>query len=646
MSNRFHNKLHRQNHHSQRTSKNNTYTDASYDPIASYEAPFQGEFYSDGEIVTHSYLSADQAIYTTDLNVSNNLTVSNNLSVSNDLLVAGNFTVLGSASRVDTLLYLTSAMSIVNNGTGPALIVNQTGDNVVANFQDDGTSALFIDGRTAAAGFVGINTNTPNERLTIVGNVSARGNGIFTQNLNISGDHIVQGKIGVGRAPLNEKIEVSGAVLVAGITTTNQASAGTFDYRTDTGQTRILSWGKDATTNGTFGIWTGTANNTASERVTIDQNGNVGINTSTSLTQRFNVQGDSRFQGNVTITGNLSAAGTASFANTVFTTTSALSVYHVGSGPAAWIGNSGLGDIASFYDLDAGVEVLHVGGSNGDFPNVGVKTSNPNVDFTVNGQVSASKELYVGGTINAQTLNIGSTDTVVTHSTGNILQSRTINSKVWDTSATFLSGDNLTTNNRVVKSNGTNQTLVNSIITDDGTNVGINNISPTATLDVNGSFKTLSANVVTLFAVPVGTTTQRVSAQGAVRYNTTEQTFEGYNGTEWGPIGGGAVIDKNKDTYISAEDAPPGTNNDQLKFFTNGSERMIILSGGEVGVGTSTPNQKLTVQGSISASNTVHISAVEFTGITTTATSITADNLFIQVNIGGVQKYIRLFDIE
>lgn len=41
--------------------------------------------------------------------------------------------------------------------------------------------------------------------------------------------------------------------------------------------------------------------------------------------------------------------------------------------------------------------------------------------------------------------------------------------------------------------------------------------------------------------LPVGTTTDRagLSTQGMVRYNTTDATFEGYNGTAWGAIGGG-----------------------------------------------------------------------------------------------------------
>jgi hypothetical protein len=101
-----------------------------------------------------------------------------------------------------------------------------------------------------------------------------------------------------------------------------------------------------------------------------------------------------RFNGDVTISGNLSCNGTQTFNNTIFSTTSAVSVVHVGSGPALWVGNNGTGDIASFYDIDANVEVLHVGGNNGTFPNVGVKTSTPNVDFTVNGAISAASIIY------------------------------------------------------------------------------------------------------------------------------------------------------------------------------------------------------------------------------------------------------------
>lgn len=119
----------------------------------------------------------------------------------------------------------------------------------------------------------------------------------------------------------------------------------------------------------------------------------VTTTTTQSLSNKTFV-GPTRFNSDVTIFGNLSCSGTQTFNNTVFSTTSAVSVVHVGSGPALWVGNNGTGDIASFYDIDQNVEVLHVGGNNGTFPNVGVKTSTPNVDFTVNGAISASSIIY------------------------------------------------------------------------------------------------------------------------------------------------------------------------------------------------------------------------------------------------------------
>jgi len=108
------------------------------------------------------------------------------------------------------------------------------------------------------------------------------------------------------------------------------------------------------------------------------------------------ISGPTRINNNLSVFGNLTATGTTTFANTVFSTTSSLSVVHIGSGPALWVGNNGDGDIASFYDIDQNIEVLHVGGINGSNPNVGIKTSTPNKDFTVKGEISASNTIYEG----------------------------------------------------------------------------------------------------------------------------------------------------------------------------------------------------------------------------------------------------------
>ena len=46
--------------------------------------------------------------------------------------------------------------------------------------------------------------------------------------------------------------------------------------------------------------------------------------------------------------------------------------------------------------------------------------------------------------------------------------------------------------------------------------------------------------------VAANTTANRpaLPAVGMIRYNTTDNTFEGYNGTAWGPLGGGSGTDE------------------------------------------------------------------------------------------------------
>jgi len=102
---------------------------------------------------------------------------------------------------------------------------------------------------------------------------------------------------------------------------------------------------------------------------------------------------------------------------------------------------------------------------------------------------------------------------------------------------------------------------------DDNKNIGIGITNPSTNFHIG-----TTDGIV----IPVGTTLQRVDVTGAIRYNTDNATFEGFKGT-WGSLGG--IVDVDQDTYIEAETSA-GTDNDELKFFTAGSERMKIDSNG------------------------------------------------------------------
>ena len=78
-----------------------------------------------------------------------------------DLTVQGDLTVTGDFTCLDTTISVTSALSVQNAGTGPALIVNQTGSNDIVDFRDDGTSVFYIED----GGFVGLGTTNPSSLL-------------------------------------------------------------------------------------------------------------------------------------------------------------------------------------------------------------------------------------------------------------------------------------------------------------------------------------------------------------------------------------------------------------------------------------------------------------------------------------------------
>jgi cytoskeletal protein CcmA (bactofilin family) len=330
--------------------------------------------------------------------------------------------------------------------------------------------------------------------------------------------------------------------------------------------------------------------------------------------------------------------------------------------------------------------------------NVGINTDNSSNALTVNGNISSNCNLYVdkNAFINGDILIYGSLSALG--------QYTIVETQVGVTSALEI------TNVGSGPALKVTQTGYNNIaefydgidpifVLADNLKVGIGTQIPSTTLHLSGT---------DALVIPVGNTSQRVGVQGAIRYNNQDSTFEGYDGSNWGSLGGVKDIDQN--TYISAENYP-GANNNQLKFVTDGTQKAIIQPDGKIGVGTTTPNEILTIAGNISASNNLfvqsitaaenitfnknlnilnnitvngnvssqsniftqsltafenskfnkdllvsnnltvsnvfNLSAVTFTGeVYTNVTSVTAQNQFIKVIADGQTKYIRLYDIE
>jgi ethanolamine utilization microcompartment shell protein EutS len=163
---------------------------------------------------------------------SDSVKTSGNVEVGGNLTVTGDFTVLGDISTLETTTSVTSAFSITNAGSTTALVVNQTGSTNIAEFQDDGATAfIIVDG-----GNVGVGTATPNEKLTVVGNISATGTIYADSGLLVNGGgvdttlYVEDGLVGINTETPNEALTVVGNISASqNIYAVNGDFTGTLD---------------------------------------------------------------------------------------------------------------------------------------------------------------------------------------------------------------------------------------------------------------------------------------------------------------------------------------------------------------------------------------------------------------------------------
>jgi hypothetical protein len=119
--------------------------------------------------------------------------------------------------------------------------------------------------------------------------------------------------------------------------------------------------------------------------------------------------------------------------------------------------------------------------------------------------------------------------------------------------------------------------------------------------------------------LPVGTNVQRpVGTVGLIRYNTDTTQFEGYSSGAWQGLGG--VIDIDQDTYVVAEES---ADEDFIRVYTAGAERLTVSNTGNVGIGTTTPAFKLDVNGTARFVGALTLgSTLDATGATTLSSTL------------------------
>jgi hypothetical protein len=141
------------------------------------------------------------------------------------------------------------------------------------------------------------------------------------------------------------------------------------------------------------------------------------------------------------------------------------------------------------------------------------------------------------------------------------------------------------TANYVTKSNGT--TLANSQIFDNGTNVGIGTASPTGKLHISGgSLASSGVGIMMSSVLTVGRMgTYEAISLGSIHTYFDNQSLELTAGSTNGWVSGVSVTGNNSTLYT-------GT----VRFTTASVERMRITSAGNVGIGTTSPSDLLSLK--------------------------------------------------
>ena len=414
MSNRFHNKFHSHNHHTKPTDRDGLYPDSAYDPIASREAPFKGEFYAEEDITAAGSLSARFQV-----------TAQEGL-FHGDVTVKGNLEVLGTTTQLDTLVYATSAFQIENHGTGPALKVTQFGQQPLAHFIDFEGDDVILDN----SGFLGLGTDSPNKKLTVVGDISATRHADPTNygygHIFNDGNTTTQGRLTV----VNQTHLLSSAFISNNLTV----------------NTRTLFVSAGPSGRGRVGINT----EVPSEELTVDGDGLINENLTVGID--LNVSRDTKINRNLYVNtkGLVSLSGTdgnSKVGINTLTPNVELAVRGSLSATGNATFNGGLTADGSFYTKSAA---------------------------KIDGQTTI-------GTINPTT-NPDTNVKVLVHDSDTVVRFNYPNDVIWDTTAEFLTAKNLTANTLPLYKS--RYTLENSPLSLNGSIINI-----AANLSANGTIK-------------------------------------------------------------------------------------------------------------------------------------------------------------
>ena len=470
-------------------------------------------------------------------------TITGTITQVGNVVQTGNFDIAGYisngniqiAGNVIETTVSNSDLELRASGTGKVLIP----DNDVEINND-----LYVNGDTYL-GYTELSGN-----VTITGDVTQTGNYTITNNVTVGGT------LAVDRSAQFEEILIDDNFIT---TTTSNTD---LELRANgTGEVLIpnnnVSITNDLTVNGTFSVadivssGTITANRFSTGDILIDDNFITTTLSNSNLELRANGSGDIIVpDNNVVIDNSLTVNGTSS----VKDVTVVGDITHTGN--TNQTGNitvtenfsiSGTAQIdgeTQFENIRIAGNVLETTLSNSDLE---LRANGTGQIIIPNNDVTITNDLAVTGTISVANISATGTISANNFSTGDIL--------IDDNFVTTTTSNS----DLELRAAGTGSIIIDEFDINNSTITSVNdfNINPGS-----GLFNIDGTGAINL---PAGTTLERpvTPTAGQVRFNSSLNRYEGYNGTNWIQLNG--VVDLDGDTKITAE-LTEGANDNTIRF--------------------------------------------------------------------------------
>lgn len=547
-----------------------------------------GDVEQTGNLEVVGTLTVDSTAQFEDIQIDNNIittTISNNdlileaagtgkVSIpTNDAEVTGTLTVDGvtysttisNTGTVTSGTFTTGDISITTNNitttqTNSNLVIEANGTGIISIPSNDVeiTQDLTVNGTTTLSVPLGT-------ALSVTGDISHTGNVTQTGDVDQIGDLTVTGTLDVGGTIQFEDIQINDNVITTTIGNNDlileAAGSGKISIPLDNAevsQTLTVLGTTSTTTINNTGTVTSGIFSTGTLRITTNNItttvGNTDLVLEASGTGRIYIPSN-----DVTLGKTLTVNGNTTLVDTSITGT----LVHVGSttrtgdvvqtGNYTLNGNLDVSGAAQFKDVNITDNIITttVGNNNLQLGAAGTgKITVPSNNVEIDNDLTVAGTAYTANINNSGTVTATTFTTSDISITGNTIQTTQTNS------------------NLLLQANGTGFVVLEQFDID-GNEIRLNS-GTDLTITPNGT-GIVEVNSTQSIKIPVGATGDRpiVPTAGMIRFNSSLNRYEGYDGTTWTRIDG--VSDADGNTYITAE-LTPGANDNTIRFVTNGTQ--------------------------------------------------------------------------